>query len=88
MEQAEIGSHRRLEQLVQTVRPLHELKRYADQKELLQLLDNKAIRADSINNGRHERTRSDHDVKDVPSISAEAAKPETEPSDDDVYDVD
>lgn len=65
--------HGSLEQFVQAVHPLHQLKRDADQKELLQLIDDVATSANSHRDVREETTASDDDVENVPPVGTETS---------------
>lgn len=79
--------HGSLEQLVQAVHPLHQLERDADQKELLQLIDDVTAGANSHRDGREETTASDDDVEYVPPVGTETSPAESAKSHMDVHHV-
>jgi hypothetical protein len=83
----ERGIHGGLEQLVQIVHSLYQLKRDADQKELLQLVDDITADADPNRNRRDQATRSNDDIEDVPAVGAEASPAQTVETHEDVDDV-
>ena len=83
----ETDIHGGLEQLVQVVHSLHELERNADQKELLQLVDDITADADPNRDRRDQATRSDDNIEDVPSVGTEAPPAQTVETHEDVNDV-
>jgi hypothetical protein len=83
----ERGIHGSLEQLVQAVHSLYQLERDADQKELLQLVDDITADADPNRNRRDQATRGNDDIEDVPAVDAEASPAQTVETHEDVDDV-
>lgn len=80
--------HDSLKELIKAIRSLHQLERDADKKQLLELLDCEAWRAEADYQRRDEGASGNNDVEKIPSISAEASPSQSSKSDNDIDRVD
>lgn len=63
--------HRSFEQLVQRIIALHKFESYADQKQLLELLDNKALGSSQDGDCSGDAAGHNYNIEDIPAVGTE-----------------
>lgn len=64
-----------LEQLVETVRPLHQFERDADQEKPLKLGNERVRRHRAVRNACYKGSKGNDDIEDIPAVCFEAVEP-------------
>ncbi len=80
--------HDCLEQLVETVRSLHQLERHADKEQLLQLLNRKPAVSKPHNDRSRQTPHRRNHIKQIPPIRTETPPSQSEEPDAHVHNVD